>query len=129
MKKLLILLLSMLISFNSYGEWMEISETDGVTFYTNVETIKEQGGYVYYWELDDFPSPIIDDLPIISAIIRKQVDCSDERMRSIVIHYYEQNMGQGDIYFSDDSPDNSWQYPPPGSSYYYLLNYVCDYVK
>ena len=41
MKKLLLLLFSILISFNSYGEWEEVVEsTDGDTYYIDKDTIK-----------------------------------------------------------------------------------------
>ena len=50
MKKLLIFLFSILISFNSYGEWDEIGvDTAGNTSYIDTDTIKKHGGYVYYW--------------------------------------------------------------------------------
>ena len=52
MKKLLILLFSILISFNSFGELTEIGYTDaGNTFYIDNNTIKEHGGYVYWWTI------------------------------------------------------------------------------
>ena len=52
MKKLLILLFSILISFNSYGEWTKITETiNGDTFYIDISFIKENGGYVFFWDV------------------------------------------------------------------------------
>jgi len=129
MKKILTLLFSILISFNSYADWTLITvNDDDVSYYIDLETIKEKGVYVYYWELDDFPNPMIDDLPIISAKIRKQIDCFEDKMKSLGTHYYEKNMGEGDIYYSDDS-EGSWVYPPPGTAFSSVVNYVCDYVK
>ena len=59
MKKLLILLFSILISFNSYGEWVEIGKNvNGDTFYLDMDTIKEHNGYVYWWSLSDYLKPI-----------------------------------------------------------------------
>ena len=61
MKKLLILLFSILISFNSYGEWTLITTTDrGDSYFVDLETIKKQKAYVYYWELVDYVIPIQD---------------------------------------------------------------------
>ena len=51
MKKLLILLFSILISFNSYGEWEEVAEgMNGDIYYLDKDSIKKHGGYVYFWE-------------------------------------------------------------------------------
>jgi chaperonin GroEL len=58
MKKLTILLFSILISFNSYGEWLKVHKnTSGNTSYIGTDTIKERGGYVYWWRLTDYPEP------------------------------------------------------------------------
>ena len=57
MKKLLLLLFSLMLSFNSYGEWTLTYEWDnGDSAYVDLETIKEINGYVYWWELKDVPS-------------------------------------------------------------------------
>jgi hypothetical protein len=58
MKKLTILLFSILISFSSYGEWTEVVESvHGDTQYIDTDAIKEHGGYVYYWDLTDMLKP------------------------------------------------------------------------
>jgi hypothetical protein len=42
MKKLLILLFSLLLSFNSYGEWTKTSEDDdGDAYYIDFQTVKK----------------------------------------------------------------------------------------
>ena len=45
MKKLTILLFSILISFNSYGEWTEIAKNTDGTHYIDKDTIKKHEGY------------------------------------------------------------------------------------
>ena len=63
MKKLLLLLISLLISFNSYGGWAYFGDNaDGDTFYIDIETIKEHGGYVYWWRMIDLVKPTKDEL-------------------------------------------------------------------
>jgi hypothetical protein len=59
MKQLLTLLFSILISFNSYGQWTKITESDGDSIYIDFDTIKEQDGYVYWWVLTDYLKPTI----------------------------------------------------------------------
>ncbi len=58
MKKLTILLFSILISFNSYGEWTKVGEdVNGNTHYIDTDTIKDHKGSIYYWVLTDFLKP------------------------------------------------------------------------
>ena len=129
LKKLLLLLFSILISFNSYGEWTKITANDDVDFFMDIETIKERGGYVYYWQLNDWHTPLADDFPALSAVIHKKIDCSAEKMRNEVIYWYEQNMGKGDIYMTiDSSSETTWIYPPHGSAYFIVLNFACTYA-
>ena len=128
MKKLLLILFSILISFNSYGEWTKVAEsTRDDVFYIDLATIKERGGYVNYWELTDLTIPL-EDTPIFSYKKLVQVDCIEGSRRDKVKYYYDQSMGEGDIFDQDQSPSSKWLYLPPGSSYYALLEYVCDFV-
>ena len=55
MKKLLLLLFSLLLSFNSYGDWTKTSEdTDGDSFYIDFQTIKKlDNGNVIFWGMVD----------------------------------------------------------------------------
>ena len=129
MKKLLVLLFSILISFNSYGEWTQISSNiKGDSYFINLETIKKRNGYVYYWQLDDLSSPLASG-KVFSAKRKMEVNCIEEAMRTKVEHYYTGNMGKGKIYGTLDSPPTSWRYPPPSSSYFSILNYACDYLN
>ena len=53
MKKLLILLFSILISFNSFGEWVVVNENDGGTQYIDFDTLKIVDDSVYVWSMRD----------------------------------------------------------------------------
>jgi hypothetical protein len=58
MKKLLVLLFSIIISFNSYGEWKYItSNTLGDYYYVDYSFIKESNGDLYFWYLNDYLEP------------------------------------------------------------------------
>ena len=127
MKKLLILLFSMLISFNSYGEWTFIGDNvNGTMFYIDLDTIKESNnGFVYWWDLGDSEKLIGGTL---SAKFYEEGDCAVNRYRPLSYVFYKQRMGKGngDI----DNPQNpEWIYPAPGSIEIDILDFVCDYVK
>ena len=129
MKKLLVLLFSILISFNSYGEWTAVSESvDGDIAYIDYENIKKNKGFVYYWELYDLikPMPIGDG--IFSGMTYNEVDCDIPiKYRVIASRYYSLPMGQG---ISDLSNNEilDWDYPDPGGVLQNTLNKVCDYI-
>ncbi len=53
MKKLTMLLFSILISFNSYSEWTKVAENSMQTTYTDISTINERDEYVYFWQLNN----------------------------------------------------------------------------
>jgi hypothetical protein len=126
MRKLLTLLFSILISFNSYGYWNEIESTDKYTFYIDDETIKTVDKYVYYWTLTDNNVP--NKNGTLSTKLRKQGDCKLERVKPLSFIFYKKNMGKGslDTYTPEES---EWWYDPPGSIGSYELAYVCEVVK
>tara|TARA_B100000953_G_scaffold297658_1_gene292919 strand:- start:261 stop:644 length:384 start_codon:yes stop_codon:yes gene_type:complete len=126
MKKLLVLLFSILISFNSYGEWVKVTESaTGNTHYVDTDTIKEHNGYVYWWELNDYLKP--DKWGDMSHKVYRQGDCDVNRDKPLSYIYYKQRMGEGksEVY---NPPNPEWSYPPPESIGESISNYVCDYV-
>ena len=129
MKKILILLFSLIISFNSYGEWTwDNDNINNDSYYLDNKTIKKIDGYVFFWSLEDFNMPLVND-KIYSAKVYKKIDCSRERTDDIRVVYYDQPMGDGEIYVSDDFPETEWDYPIPGSSFYILMESACNYLK
>ena len=125
MKKLLILLFSILISFNSYGEWTQVTEADdGDRYFIDIDTIKEYGGYLYFWGLTDMLIPMKNG--DFSYKYYTQGDCGVVRAKYLSSIWYKQPMGEG----SGDTltPFDKWQYPTPDSVGGVLLKYVCDYV-
>ncbi len=129
MKKLLILLFSILISFNSYGEWTEINyeytqTEEGETYYVDKDTITKQDGYVYWWMLFDEPlMPFSEDMSIKAYI---QGDCGVNRIKILSNISYKQPMGEGIGETFTETTPVEWQSLLP--DHLYILDYVCDYV-
>ena len=87
MKKLLILLFSILISFNSYGGWTWVTDDlSGNKYYYDFEKIKKNDGYYYYWRLVDLLKP--DKYGDLSYAAYIQVDCKLSRSMSLSEFYY-----------------------------------------
>jgi hypothetical protein len=127
MKKLTILLFSIFISFNSYGEWTYVSETvDGSVYYIDKDKIKEHNDYVYNWVLGDYLKPT--EYGDMSTKLYTQNDCGISRYKVLSFVYYKQPMGEGKG--EPSNPINTeWRYPSPDSVYEKLQEFVCNYVK
>ena len=127
MKKITILLFSILISFSSYGEWTEVSENVEATSYIDKDTIKQRGGYVYWWDLDDNLKNFFKD-GTLSVKAYEQGDCKVNRVKVLSLVFYKQPMGNGKG--ATFNPRNEeWRYPLPDTIGGHKLNYACNYVK
>ena len=126
MKKLLILLFSLLISFNSYGEWIEVGKSvKGAIVYVDFERIRKQGGFVYYWKILNYSKP--SKYGDLSSKVYEQVDCELFRYKYLTDSYYKESMGKGEITGGSNEPDKEWNYPPPQSLKEKVLKSVCSW--
>ena len=128
MKKLLILLFSLLISFNSYGEWTKVTAgvNNGEIYYVDLDTIKENGGYIYWYQMDDYLKR--DKFGDMSALTYQQGDCGSNRSRMLAGIFYKQPMGISES-SRETAKNPEWTYTFPGQINATLLDYVCAYVK
>ena len=126
MKKLLILLFSILISFNSYGEWTEITISNtGNTHYIDNSSFKENNGYIYWWELNDYLIP--SEWGDMSDKQYKQGDCKVNRYKILSFIFHKQSMGIGIGEQSVPLGSNGdWNYPSPGTVGTHLINHACN---
>ena len=120
MKKLSILILTLMISFNSYGEWTYIFEGGKITVYIDEDTIKERGGYVYYWFLMDYLKP--NSYGDFSLKIYAQNDCEENRTIWLSAIYYKEPMGVNPSVIDND-PGDEWHHES-GKTF----KYACDFV-
>jgi len=124
MKKLLILLFSLLISFNSYGQWKYIvKNSEGSAYYIELDTIKEFDGHVYFWHMADYLKPTEG---MMSSQVYTQVNCGIWRYKHLSFVGFEQPMGKGKI--GTMTVPEKWDYVSPGSSFADMVYYLCAYV-
>ena len=108
----------------SFGEWTEVGFTSsGHTFYIDLDRIREQGDYRYYWFLRDSLEP--DEYGILSSISYRVADCLQYRDKLLQIHYFLQNMGQN-LDKSSTDLKRQWVYPPPETIGESSLKFVCE---
>jgi hypothetical protein len=127
MKKLLLLLFSLMLSFNSYGEWTKTNEDmDGNGYYIDFETVnKLDNGYVVFWIMADAD---ININGYMSSKIYWQGDCNLSRMKILSMIQYKEPMGLGKSISSTASEvelAGGWDYLPPDSLGYDSLKTVC----
>ena len=121
MKKLLLLLFSLMLSFNSYGEeyegsYVKLFTEDDTTWHMNLEKIQERDGLVYYWYMTS-------DKEISSAVLTEN-DCMLSRSKNLQYFQYTEPMLKGD---SITRPtEDEWTYMPPDSIGEFLIIIACD---
>ena len=120
MKKLLTLLFSLMLSFNSYGEWTPIYTDDEETVYVDLKTIKKNNEFIYWWTMFEDGGK--------SAKAYLQGDCGITRLKNLTIISYSQPMGKGEADTrAFDNPE--WSYQPPDSVFGFLLDTSCRLVE
>jgi hypothetical protein len=130
MNKILLILFSSLISFNSYGEWTKLFNQGGITTYIDFSSIKTNR-HVFFWEMRDYLKPI--QFPGIPAEISSiqlfyELDCNVPRKRKrLSIDYLPNPMGQGSVALSEGAVE--WRYPRPNSVGEEVNRRVCDYTN
>jgi len=125
MKKLLILLFSILISFNSYGEWLKIgdSEKNGNTYFIDKDTIKKNGEYVYWYHMSNYKK--LNEYGDMSEIIYYQGDCGMSKYKMLSGIFYYQLMGTNES-SRETAKNPEWVYTFPGQIDKALLEYACN---
>ena len=116
MKKLLLLLFSLILSFNSYGEWTNVLPGNNASLYIDFNTLKERDGYIYWWYMDSWSEG--------SEKTYAQGDCNLKGFKVNKRVKFSLPMGEGESI--EKNIDSSWEYYQPNSGYEILLNFICQ---
>ena len=123
MKKPIILILSMLASFNSYGKWSPIIESKfGSVHFVDASTAKTNGQYIYYWAMENSSKP--DMFGALSKAWYIQADCDFNKYKIMSTVLYNRKDGQQKFNTFNNS-DPSWDFPAPGSVAYLEVTHMC----
>jgi len=119
MKKLLLLLFSLTLSFNSYGEWTEVWESeDGENIFIAFDRLVVKDEYVFSW--------IMSSNNKTSEQVYLQSDCDLIRMKTIQATSYDEPLGEGKGTKLKDEP---WEYLAPESSGEFMVDLLCGLAK
>ena len=123
MKNLLILLFSLLISFNSYANWEKVLQLDEGDFYIHMDSIERTGNTTYMWIMRDNPDR---DWSYNSVKNFIEVECiASKRVRHLNEIRYVGRMGKGDDKTKTDNSVGEWAYIPPDNPVYIIFKYAC----
>ena len=125
-KTILLLFLSVFISFNSYAEWTLVSKTGGgeTEFYIDKENIRADGSNRYFWLLMNLKS-IEPDRDYKSTLTYIFLDCKIFRSKHLKFLVKPLKMGMGETSQEFDPPDK-WYYAQPGTSEEAVYKKVCN---
>ena len=120
MKKLLLILFSLLLSFNSYGEWKEIpviNDDFAEQAFIDFDNLKKKkDGYVYWWMMTSRSDS--------SEKIYLQSDCDGESFYRLSAVLHTKPLGKGES--TSISPNEGWTYPAPDTGMYNFLEVICE---
>ena len=127
--KNLLLIFVFLFPITSYAEWLKFEKDIGETVYIEINSIKQNNGYFYYWTLTDFEKPNPDFKGALSIKTLWEADCSEpRRIKTLSGTTYKSQMGQGK-YNESTSGDSEWIYVAPQSRGEKWMNFVCAEKK
>ena len=111
----------------AYADWEEIvKDAEGKTYYINFDSIRTNGGYVYWWDLTDFLEPKKEG--ILSGKVYNQGDCKVLRYKRLSYSFHKQPMGEGGGE-TISPPNPEWNYPAPNIAGEYILKLVCELAE
>jgi len=121
-KKLLLLIFSLLLSFNANGEWSLVSDDEiGDIYFIDIDTITKKDGYVYVWYLVNYAEPYEGSMSTTSYA---QIDCDLTRAKYLSDNWYKEPFGEG-YDFAIDDPSPQWHYLPPNSVGEMMIDIAC----
>ena len=118
---------TVIFSSPSYAKWTQVGTTVGgdYSFYVDFERIRKQGGYVYFWTLNDYSK--LSPQGVLSAKVYLQGDCKLFRFQNLNYSFHNEPMGKGsgDVQAPVEA-SQGWKYATPKSMNEILLQSVCN---
>ncbi len=117
--KLLLLIFSLILSFNSYGDWTSVLPGNNSSLYIDFETLEEREGFIYWRYMDSWADG--------SAKSSAQGDCNLRGFKVNKRVNFSLPMGEGEG--TENNMVSSWEYYEPNTGYEILLNFICQMSK
>ena len=104
--------------------WTQIVETDFVTTYMDLGTIRKQGNIRKVWKLWDFKER--QKRGELSVVLDSEHDCKEKKGRPLEMILYSQNMAKGNVIISSTLDDPEWNEIAPATEGGFTLKTVCN---
>ena len=93
-------------------------------FFVSMESIRQDGAFRRAWVMSAYYEPITENRWLSARALHK-FDCLDQRQLTMTITLFSGSFGSGE---SSGTVDNDqWKYVPPGTGFFDVMKYVCDY--
>mgnify|MGYP001164848232 FL=1 len=116
MKKILLLLITLLIYSNAYADWTKVLPGNNASLFIDFDTLIEKDGFIYWWYLDSWGKG--------SEKTYAQGDCNLKGFRVVKRIRYSFPMGEGEGV--ERNINGAWEYYQPNTGFEILLNFICD---
>ncbi len=125
MSKTILLLLLMLASQSAMAAWTEIDDNSDFAVYVDFSTIRKFNNKARMWSMYDYKqAPASDGFVYRSMKFQYEFDCQNNQARMLAFSLYSENMGEGDLVYSD-SKVGKWEAVIPGSVYESRWKGIC----
>lgn len=115
MSKIILILLLSVVSHSALAGWTEIDNNDDFTVYADFSSIRKFNNTARMWSLYDYKAvPQSDGLAYMSARFQYEFDCQKNQARMRAFSLHAENMGGGEVVYSD-SKIGKWEQVVPGS--------------
>ena len=127
MKKLILFLVLIFTTLNVYAKWVIVAGSEEAKFYVEINSIKQKGNVVTYWELLDYSSmQTWNNLNYFSAKQKYETNCNTEESAILYINYYSENMGSGKSVYAIKLEQKDFQPNIPDTTGYTIYKFVCN---
>lgn len=106
-------------------KWVAVNYNDVSVTYADPATIHKNGNIAEIWALLDFKTvQVIEGAWYISTKAKYKYACMEKQAQMAYFSWHSENMGGGEIVYSDATPGN-WKPIPPGSGSEALWKIAC----
>ena len=113
---------SFLFSHKCFSEWNFVNKSDIAEFYIELDSVKKNNDYVFYWRMVNFFEPFQEKY--LSVQIYNKGDCPQNRIKTLSYIWFNRGMGRGQSK-QEESVNKDWKYPSPDTAAFHDLRTVC----
>jgi hypothetical protein len=114
MRNFILIMVLSVVSGSAMAEWSEIQNNDLAIYYIDWSTVRTDGNIKKFWMLVDYKAPkTIGKISFMSIKLQEEIDCKEEKARTIYSIFFSQRLGNGESVTSLDA--ENWTPIVPGS--------------